>query len=191
VFFQRFPQGIFVLHSFCTTVAAFFVAAVYRFKHSADSACVRCFRRLLKIAAELAVSAVLEGELLEVSQSVLRRASGYPGVAASSEGPCSQGRTKLLVLRDRRDSLVNRGYVKRRVFRSECGLVSVHFTALRGEGAGGASTSNAARVAGLGRICFGQFGHGFSRIQLRENPFASLYIRLYWCGCATEMRRTG
>jgi hypothetical protein len=86
---------------------------------------------------------------------VLRRASGYPGVAASSEGPCSQGRTKLLVLRDRRDSLVNRGYVKRRVFRSECGLVSVHFTALRGEGAGGASTSNAARVAGLGRICFG------------------------------------
>jgi len=37
----------------------------------------------------------------------------------------------------------------------------------------------------------GQFGHGFSRIQLRKNPFASLYIRLYWCGYATEMRRTG
>jgi hypothetical protein len=69
VFFQRFPQGIFVLHSFCTTVAAFFVAGVYRFKHSAGSACVRCFRRLLKIAAELAASAVLEGELLEVSQA--------------------------------------------------------------------------------------------------------------------------
>jgi hypothetical protein len=48
--FLLFPQGILILHSFCTTESAFSVAGISHVKQSAHSACVRCLKSLLKIA---------------------------------------------------------------------------------------------------------------------------------------------
>jgi hypothetical protein len=54
--FHLFPQRIAFLHRFCTRNIDFSIEAVRHLPQSAHSACVRCHKRLLEVAAELAVS---------------------------------------------------------------------------------------------------------------------------------------
>jgi len=61
--------------------------------------------------------------------------------------------------------MVRRWGSKRALLR-ECGFLNSRFTANAVKPAGAALTSDAAQVAGLGRILFLDFfGHGFSRIR--------------------------
>jgi hypothetical protein len=55
-FFHSYPQRSHGIHSFFTSTLMFSLEAQIILPQSAHSACVRCHKHLLEVAAELAVS---------------------------------------------------------------------------------------------------------------------------------------